>query len=184
MDPIILSVPLALALRRAVIGGGALALSLAAHLIAVGDARPLPGAPLVWLAAIAAFALVGPRAGWRRRGLAATWAIAASLQLAVHAAMSAAPWAFGLAPHHAAAAPVDPRAVAPHLLAALVLALAVGVLEDLIGCVRRIVGALRGVRVGAGGPAGRPVAADPGVRPPAGSGRRPWGCRGPPPVRV
>lgn len=183
MGSTIVPIPLALALRRGLMGGGVLGLSLMAHIAAVGDARIAPGGPVVWAGLVAIIALMGPRTRWRRRTLMATWTMAATLQLGAHVAMSAAPWAFGLSVHHEAGLLMGPEAWAPHIAAALVLALAVGVLEDLLGCVRRFVGAIARRRATNVASIGRPVRLS-WPRPPRGPASRPWACRGPPLVRV
>ena len=56
----------ALALRRLVVAGGALAASLLAHCAALGDVAVTPSAPVVWIGLLAGVTLVG-----RRRGVAA-----------------------------------------------------------------------------------------------------------------
>ena len=50
-------------------------------------------------------------------------------QALIHVAMTAAPWAFGLAPHHEGGALIGPGALAAHAAAAVVLALLAARLE-------------------------------------------------------
>lgn len=181
-----MSAPLALAVRRALLGAGVLAASLSAHLAAAPEARAAEGAPLVWLAMVAIFALVGPRTGWHRRGIARTALIVAGLQIAAHAAMSLAPWAFGLSVHHTAGISIGPEAVVPHLAAALFLAVAISLLETALGGIRRIAGAvarwLRAARPVPGRAPARPLLSPGRVL--RGLGARAFASRGPPPVRV
>jgi hypothetical protein len=182
VESLVVSAPLALALRRAVLGAGVLAASLSAH----PEARVMEGAPLMWLAMASIFALVGPRTRWRRRGIARTALVAACLQIVAHAAMSVAPWAFGLSVHHTAGMSIGPEAAVPHLAAALLLAVAVGLLETALGGIRRIAGAvarwLRAVRPVTGRAPRPPLV--PAGRVLRGLGARAFASRGPPAVRV
>ena len=180
-------VPLALAARRGLLAGGVLAAALAAHLSALADTRLIAGAPALWLALIAVAALVGPRRGWRPRHPGTTFAAALTGQLALHMAMSVAPWAFGMSAHHASGLAVDPRALIPHLVAAGAIAALLAVFDALLGGVRRIAGAL--IRVlerrpsrSAVRPSGRVAA--PHVRIPRGPAGGAFASRGPPPVLV
>ena len=72
-----------------------------------------------------------------------TLAILVAAQAAVHVAMSVAPWAFGLAPHHEPALAVGPAALAAHVAAAVVLAVLVARLERLLDRALRAVRAVR-----------------------------------------
>lgn len=181
-----ISVPLAMAVRRAALGAGVLAAALAAHLVAEPDAHATDGAPVLWVGLVALCALVGPRRGWQRRGVARTAVLAGGLQVAAHAAMSAAPWAFGLSAHHPASMLIEPRAIVPHLAAALFLAVALALFETALGTARRIVGALvRRLRASRGGPGRAPRRRlPPPGRVPRGLGSRIFASRGPPPVHV
>jgi hypothetical protein len=180
------SAPLALAARRALLGAGVLGTALAAHLAAAPGAHVAAGAPLLWLALVAVLALAGPRRGWRPRGVVHTALLAVVLQVAAHAAMSAAPWAFGLSVHHADGISIGPEALVPHLAAAVFLAAAIRLLETALCGVRRIVGALvrwlTPSRPAASG-AGARVLPAPG-RVLRGLGSRAFASRGPPPVHV
>lgn len=173
----------ALALRRLAVASGALAASLVAHCAATGDLVVTRSAPAVWAGLLAVATLAGRRRGWRPRGFGPALVRMGVAQALVHLAMSAAPWAFGLAGHHAAGIGLPPATLAAHAAAAVVLALLVTRLEAWLG---RAVGLIRRLRrrlsdAGAA-PAPRRVA----LPSPALVSRRPVGrlaCRGPPRLR-
>jgi hypothetical protein len=142
------SVTNALALRRLVVAAGALGASVVAHCAAAGDLALTPRAPVAWAGLLAVVTLVGPRRRFRPRGFAGSLAAMAVAQAAVHVAMTWAPWAFGLAPHHHDAALIGPRALVAHALAALALAALAAWLE---GWLARAVAVLRAVRRWLGG---------------------------------
>ncbi len=119
----------ALALRRLAVAAGALAASLLAHWAALGDVAVTPSAPVVWMGLLAGVTLVGRRRGWRRRGFGPSLLWMASAQAVVHVAMSGAPWAFGLAPHHEPGLGLGAAVLVAHAGAALVLAALVTWLE-------------------------------------------------------
>jgi hypothetical protein len=133
----------ALAARRLALGAGALGASALAHRCAVGDVDATAATPVVWLGLLAVLTLLGGRVRWRPRGVAATFAIGLAAQAAVHVAMSVAPWAFGLAPHHEPAIAVGPAALLAHAAAAVVIAVLVARLERVLD---RAVRAVRAVR--------------------------------------
>jgi hypothetical protein len=119
-----------------------------------------------------------------RRLAVAGGALAASLIAAVHCAMTFAPWAFGLAPHHHDAALVGPEALAAHAAAALLLALLATRLDAWLA---RAVAAMAAVRRWL---APRPAAPAVHAAPPGGARRDPRRvprgtapCRGPPLLR-
>jgi hypothetical protein len=174
----------ALAVRRLAIGAGALGASALAHRCAAGDMDATPATPVAWGALLAVLTVLGGRVRWRPRGFAATAAILAVAQAAVHAAMSVAPWAFGLAPHHEPALSVGLAALAAHGAAALVVALLVTRLERVLDR------ALRAVRAVRRWLARRPRPLRPGrvpvpaVRVPLGRGSVVHVARGPPVVAV
>jgi hypothetical protein len=124
-----LSVTHTLALRRLVVACGALAASLVAHCAAAGDLALTATAPVAWAGLLAAVTLVGARRGFRPRGLLGSFAAMVAAQTAIHASMTWAPWAFGLAPHHHDAAIVTAPALVAHAAAAIVLALLAARLE-------------------------------------------------------
>jgi hypothetical protein len=173
----------ALALRRLAVAAGALAASLLAHCATLGDVAIMPSAPVVWTGLLAGVTLVGRRRGWRRLGFGPNLLWMASAQAVVHVAMSGAPWAFGLAPHHEPGLGVGISVLVAHAGAALVLAALLTWLEA--GLERATALVLRVRRWLAGRPlapaasrlAGHTDRA-PRSRPP---GRVP--CRGPPALR-
>ena len=113
-----LSVANALAARRLAVAGGALAASMVAHRVAVGDLDVTAATPVVWMGLLAMVAVVGPRRRFRPRGFAACAAVICVAQMGVHLAMGVVPWAFGLVPHHAPGLAVGPAALAAHAVAA------------------------------------------------------------------
>lgn len=174
----------ALALRRLAVAGGALGATVAAHCLAVGDLTLMPVAPAAWLGYLALAMVVGPRVRFRPRGVLRTFWLMFALQAVAHVAMSVAPWAVGLAPHHAAGVEVDAPAIAAHAGAALVLAVAIAGLERAL---QRAMGVVAAVRRWLAAPArrrmGRPARV---VAPTAVAPARPAPtvrcCRGPPPL--
>jgi hypothetical protein len=173
----------ALALRRLAVAAGALAASLLAHCAALGDAALTPSAPVVWTGLLAVATLAGRRRGWHPRRFGHSLLCTGAAQALVHMAMSGAPWAFGLAPHHDHGLGLGAAALAAHAAAALALAALLTWLdagfERAMALVRRVrrwlggrVPAPRGARVPA------PLHPSPRSRPP---GRPP--CRGPPVLR-
>jgi hypothetical protein len=87
--------------------------------------------------------IIGPRRRqYRARAVRASFCLLVLIQSALHAAMTALPWAFGLSVHHCAPL-LAPAAVAAHLSAALVLALLVARLEALIGRGRELAAVVR-----------------------------------------
>lgn len=133
----------ALAARRLALGAGALGASALAHRCAVGDMDATRATPVVWLGLLAVLTLLGGRVRWRPRGFAGTVAILGAAQAAVHVAMTVAPWAFGLAPHHEPALSVGPAALVAHGAAALVVAALVTRLERVLDRALRAVRAVR-----------------------------------------
>jgi hypothetical protein len=177
--------PQALAVRRVVVVALAFAATLAAHAQAAGGLMVRPAAPLLWLGLLCLAALAGPRRGWRPRGPARTFALTALLQAATHAAMTAAPWAVGLDPHHGGHAVVGIGQVAPHLGAALLIALVVTRLERWLGRAADLVRRVRRWFAAAPRPARPrvPLAAS-AVRVRPGRVAGPRTSRGPPPLRT
>jgi len=139
----VISATQALAVRRAMLAGAALGATLAAHAVASGGLRLQATAPLAWGWLLAAAALCGPRrAGWRARGPLRLLALLIVLQAAMHLAMTAAPWAFGVSVHHRADL-LTPQGVAAHLAAAILLALLLARAERLLAAALGAVGAIR-----------------------------------------
>ena len=174
-----LSVANALAVRRLAVAGGALAVSMLAHRVAVGDLDLTWATPLVWTGLLAVVAVVGPRRRFRPRGPLACLAATCGAQAGVHVAMGVAPWAFGLVPHHQPGLAIGASALVAHAVAGVVLAAALlwldGLLARAVAVARRLrrwltVGDARsgGERAGASGPApaGRATAGVPVCRGP------------------
>jgi hypothetical protein len=112
----------ALALRRVAIAGTGLASTLVAHAFAVGGLDVVPSAPLLWAMMALGAGLCGSRGGFLPRSFTHTAVLLLAVQTALHALLVAAPWTLGLAAHHHAIPVIDPRSVAVHMLAALLLA--------------------------------------------------------------
>jgi hypothetical protein len=176
-----LSVTHALALRRLLVAGGALAASLLAHCAAAGDLALTATAPVAWAGLLAVVTVAGARRGFRPRGLAGSLLAMSSAQAVVHASMTWAPWAFGLAPHHHEAALVTAPALAAHAVAALLLALLAVRLEALLARAVAAVAAVRRWLAPRPGPrrAG-PVLPAPAAPAPRAAARGAGACRGPP----
>jgi hypothetical protein len=166
------------------VGAGALAASTVAHRCAVGDLDTTAATPVVWAGLLAMMTLVGGRYRWRPRGFRGTLVAMVLAQAAVHVAMSAVPWAFGLAPHHEPQMTVGVAALVAHAAAAAALAALIAGLEGVLDRAMRVA---RAVRRWLGR---RPRAPRVGrVLVPARTAPRDrWrtvpACRGPPPVLV
>lgn len=116
-----MSAPRAHAARRASVAAAGIASAIMAHLVTMGDLAVLPVAPALWAMIIALAAVLGTRrAPFARRGLAVTAALVLASQMAMHVGMVAAPWAFGIAAHHAEPL-VTPASAIAHVVAAVVL---------------------------------------------------------------
>ena len=138
-----LSATHALVLRRLSVGAGALLASTAAHRCAVGDLDVTPATPVVWAGLLAMVTLVGGRHRWRPRGFGGSLVAMAVAQAFVHVAMSVAPWAFGLAPHHEPRLDAGVATLLAHAVAAVVLAALVARLEVVLDRAMRLVRAVR-----------------------------------------
>ncbi|MFN8110495.1 MAG: hypothetical protein U0Y82_11725 [Thermoleophilia bacterium] len=111
------------ALRRAGLVGTAMAVTLMGHALAAGHLAAVRVAPAAWLGIIAVATLLSAL----RRGRAfSEWSpgrvLAALLvtQAGLHVVLHAAPWVFGLVPHHATPL-VSSTTVSVHVCAALLL---------------------------------------------------------------
>ena len=176
-----LSVTHALALRRLAVVGGALGASLTAHCAAAGDLALTPAAPVAWAGLLAIVTLVGARRRLRPRGLGGSLVAMVAAQAVIHSAMTFAPWAFGLAPHHHEAALIGPRALVAHGLAALVLAALAAWLETWLARAMTAVAAVRRwLAARAAAPAGARRAAAYSRPAPRRAPRGGHPCRGPP----
>ncbi len=178
-----LSVANALAARRMAVAAGALGVSLLAHAVAVGDLDLTWATPVVWTGLLAVVAVAGPRRRFRPRGPLACLATMCSAQVAVHVAMGIAPWAFGLAPHHAPAIALGPAALAAHAAAGAVLAAALLWLESLLARAMAIGRRLRRWLTAAPGRAARARTRALAVAIPGGALAGSPVCRGPPLLR-
>jgi hypothetical protein len=173
----------ALALRRLAVAAGALAASLLAHCAALGDVAITPSAPVVWTGLLAGVTLVGRRRGWRRLGFGPNLLWMGSAQAVVHVAMSGAPWAFGLAPHHEPGLGLGMSVLVAHAGAALILAALLTWLEAGLG---RATALVRRVRRWLAGRALAPAASRLAAFADRAPRSRPLGrvpCRGPPALR-
>ncbi len=142
-----MSAPRAHAARRASIAAAGVASAIAAHLVAMGDLALLPVAPALWAMIIALAAVIGTRrAPFARRGIGVTAALVVASQLAMHVGMVTAPWAFGIAAHHAEPL-VTPGSAIAHVVAAVVLVALVAwgerLLAALVAVARAVVAPVR-----------------------------------------
>ncbi len=172
----------ALAVRRVALAAAALGSTLGAHAAAVGGLHLTAAAPVLCGTGLLAAAICGGRRRFLPRGLLHTGALLVGLQTLLHLVMTAAPWAFGMAPHGGGVPLVDARAMAFHALAAVVLALLLRGLDLLLAAALAVVRLLGGLarpgRAPSGarrvvavvrGPHGRPVLGPlPARGPPAG----------------
>lgn len=144
MDPVT-----AAAARRGLVVAGGLGATLVSHALASGPLEMLPVAPLLWLTLVALAVL--PGVARRAASAFVSWSAPriivalAAAQLGFHLLLGAAPWTLGVTPHHAPGAAMDPRAVAVHLAAALLLTLVIRrgqrLVDRVVAAVAAIVGA-------------------------------------------
>lgn len=140
-----LSDPVALALRRALLVGGAVGASMVAHLLTSDAISIGPGAVMIWACAVSAATIIGPHwAAFRPRSIGSTLVLVVAAQALAHLAMWSAPWAFGFTVHHDHAL-VSAGAVASHLVAT---ALIVGAVRSAERFVARTLGVIAGARRG------------------------------------
>ncbi len=176
----------ALALRRLLLTMAAMTGTLVAHAICSGGLAIAPAAPLVWGSVCCLAVIAGGRPGERRRAMWRAWSPAGLLarlvavEMALHLALTGAPWAFGVTVHHSPDL-VAPASLAAHGAAALVLGLALLAAQHVLSAAQHLIDALRrALRVaGATGPP-RCVAPRHSRRRPPAPSRRPLGARGPP----
>jgi methionine-rich copper-binding protein CopC len=128
----------ALAIRRLLMCVAALAATLGAHAASAHELAIVPAAPLIWgsLAALTVIALGRRGADWSERSFAEVLARLGALQVVLHIAMTAAPWAFGLTVHHRAAL-LAPVGLAAHAAAAILLAAILSFGERLLSAALR-----------------------------------------------
>ena len=174
----------ALALRRLLLTAAALTATLVAHAICAGGLDLVPAAPLVWGSACCLAVVAGPRRGaawsdWSPPGLVARLV---AIQLVLHAALTGAPWAFGVSVHHPPPL-VTPSILVAHGAAAAVLAIVLLGAQRALSAAQRVVGAVRRGLLRLSQAAGAPARlAAPRLerRAPASISRRAFGARGPP----
>jgi len=160
--------------------------TLVAHAVCSGGLVIAPAAPLVWGSICCIAVIAGARPGrhprpmWREWSPAGLLARLVAVEMALHLALTGAPWAFGVTVHHSPDL-IAPATLAAHGVAALVLALALMAAQHVLSAAQNLIDALRRVlRVtGATGPP-RSRAPHRTHRPPAAPGRRLLGARGPP----
>ena len=171
------------AVRRLLLFAAALAATLVAHAIAAGGVRLAPVAPLLWgsLASLTVFTGARGGPGWRRHGAGGILVRLVALQAALHLAMGAAPWAFGLEIHHRPAL-LAPVALVAHGVAALVLTVLLVGAEWMLSILQRVVEAVRAALRPERGARHRPAIAITLSRAPVPAWRRPDRARGPPSV--
>lgn len=177
-----LTVPNALAARRAIATAGALAATIAAHALATGELDLTRTAPAAWLGILAAAVLLGGRRRWRARGVVGSLGLMLLMQAGAHVVLSLAPWAAGLAPHHDTGLALTPVALAAHAGTAVALAFALARLEVVLEAAMGVVAAVRR-RLAAHRRPAPPRPQRISIHPTAWSGRpapRVRACRGPP----
>lgn len=109
------------AARRASIAAAGVVSAIAAHMAAMGEMAILPVAPALWAMFIGLAAVIGTRrAPFAVRGIGITALLVLASQMVMHVGMVTAPWAFGIAAHHAEPM-LTPASAAAHVVAALVL---------------------------------------------------------------
>jgi hypothetical protein len=160
---------------------GATGSALVAHTVVSGGLLVTPTTPIWWGLLTFVAMLAGRRTGWAPRGFARTLLVLALVQAAVHVAMGAAPWLFGLGFHHESAA-ISPAMLLAHVGALLFSAWLIASAERLIDRAMAVVDlvarvlAERSPRRDA-----RPTAAHlPRWLPPTRTGRAPRSSRAPP----
>lgn len=172
----------ALALRRFLLVVSGLTATLAAHAACAGGLSLTPTAPLVWgsLGCLAVVAGSRRRAAWREWSAPGLATRLMAVEMAFHAGLTAAPWAFGVTAHHTPAL-VSPATLLAHGAAALALALALMGAQRVLSAAQRVVRALRrALRVAVTGAPPRLMAHPRVARALPSVARRPRSARGPP----
>lgn len=142
MEPI--SAARAHAARRALIAAAGVTSAIAAHVVSMGELEMLPVAPALWAMIIAVAAIAGTRRRpFAARGMAVTASLVVGAQLAMHAGMVYAPWAFGLVAHHAEPL-ITPGSAVAHVVAAVVLVALVAWGERLLAVLSAVARAILG----------------------------------------
>jgi len=122
---------MALALRRALILGGAIGAAMTGHLLAHGELAVTLTTPFSWGMLTFVAMLLGSRSHWKPRGFIRTTIVLAGLQTVVHISMAVAPWAFGMNLHHAGIAP-SATMLFGHAIALLVAAILIAYAERMV----------------------------------------------------
>jgi hypothetical protein len=180
----VLSNAQARAVRRMLLVGAATAATLGAH-AAAGGFRIVPTAPLLWGVLLVLAAVIAPsRADWRPRRAFALLPMLLATQAALHAAITYAPWAFGVVEHHRAPL-VSATAFAAHAAAAVVFAGVLAFADRLLQGARRVAARVRALLADTVRGHGAPFRLAPlaSSRPPGAERLRPT-SRGPPSPRV
>jgi hypothetical protein len=142
MEP--MSATRAHAARRALVASAGVASAIAAHAVTMGGLDLLPIAPALWAMLIGLAAVLGRRRRpFRARGIAATASLVVAVQVAMHAGMVVAPWAFGLSVHHAEPF-ITPASALAHVVAAVVLIALVAWGERLLAVLSAVARAILG----------------------------------------
>jgi hypothetical protein len=178
----VIAVPQALAIRRLLLVACALGATLVAHSASSADLALTRSAPLAWgsLGCLAILAGRRRRPAWRAWSPAGLVARLLVAEIALHLALEAAPWAFGVSAHHSDPV-LAPRTLAAHAAAALLLALVLGAGQHALALAQRVVRAVRrALRVAAAGPLPRLRPPREAARPRLGPAGRSAGARGPP----
>lgn len=130
--------------RRLLTLAAALVATLGAHALTGDELRPVPAAPLIWgsMAALVVLTCRRHPGPWRRRPAAEILVRLIMLQVVLHIAMTAAPWAFGLGVHHRPAL-LSTAALIAHGGAALVLTVLLAHAERLLLAAQGVARAVR-----------------------------------------
>lgn len=117
---------------------------MVAHVVAFGGIEMLPIAPALWGMLIGIAAVLGSRSTvFAARAWPVTLGLVFASQAAMHIGMVEAPWAFGLRIHHEESL-VTPAMLVTHMLAGVVLVVAVCWFDRLLGVLSRVVRAVVG----------------------------------------
>ncbi len=134
----------ALALRRSLLVLFGLGATLAAHAYCSGGVAITLAAPMAWGSLGCLALIVGARRHrvWREWSPLGLLVRIVVVELVLHVALTAAPWAFGIQVHHAPAL-LAPTTLLAHGAAGLVLALALMTAQHILSAAQRFVQALR-----------------------------------------
>ncbi|MGE0027291.1 MAG: hypothetical protein AB7O78_07315 [Thermoleophilia bacterium] len=172
----------ALATRRLLLVVAGLSATLGAHAVCAEGVGLTRAAPAVWGSVACLAVLLGPRrrARWRAWSPAGTLGRLVAVEVAAHAALTAAPWAFGVTVHHQPPL-LSGGTLAVHAAAAAVLTVALLRAQRVLGVLVRFVRRLRrAFSPRRPRPAGHRALAPPVPLLRARPRSRPAGARGPP----